>query len=163
MGEYKLLKILGIITEDFVNYKKPCMVVEFPKCTFKCEIECGRPVCQNSALATAEQIEVTPDRIASLYASNSISEAIVMQGLEPFDSYGDLLDLIRALRKNTIDDIVIYTGYNEDEIEDYILDLKRYKNIIIKFGRYIPNQKEHYDPVLGVMLASENQHAKRVS
>ena len=26
----------GIIDEDFVNYKVPCMVLEFPYCDFKC-------------------------------------------------------------------------------------------------------------------------------
>ena len=157
------MKILGIITEDFVNYKKPYMVIEFPSCTFKCDRECGRPVCQNSALATLNKINISTSRIAEMYTSNPITEAVVMQGLEPFDSFSDLTDLIRALRKQTNDDIVIYTGYNEDEIEDYILDLRRYKNIIVKFGRYIPDQKQHYDPVLGVKLASNNQYAKRIS
>lgn len=41
--------------------------------------------------------------------------------------------------------------------------LKKYKNIIVKFGRYIPNQKKHFDPVLGVELASDNQHAEKLS
>lgn len=154
------MNILGVITEDFVNYKKPCMVIEFPKCTFKCDRECGRSVCQNSALAALNEIAISSDKITDMYVSNPISEAIVMQGLEPFDSFDDLSDLIRSLRKKTNDDIVIYTGYNEDEVEDYIIDLKRYKNIIIKFGRYIPNQQPHFDPILGVKLASNNQYAK---
>ena len=37
-----------------------------------------------------------------------------------------------------------------------------FTNIIIKFGRYIPNQKPHYDEVLGVNLASDNQYAERI-
>ena len=37
----------GLIDEDFVNYKKPAMVLEFPYCSFKCDKECGRQVCQN--------------------------------------------------------------------------------------------------------------------
>jgi hypothetical protein len=37
-----------------------------------------------------------------------------------------------------------------------------YKNIIIKYGRYIPNQTPHYDEVLGVYLASDNQYAVRI-
>ena len=35
-----------------------------------------------------------------------------------------------------------------------------FKNIIIKFGRYVPNQKEHYDEILGINLASSNQYAE---
>ena len=38
-----------------------------------------------------------------------------------------------------------------------------YKNIIIKYGRYIPNQTPHRDEVLGVNLASDNQYAERIS
>ena len=41
--------------------------------------------------------------------------------------------------------------------------LKKYSNIIIKFGRFIPNQKPHYDPVLGVELASDNQYGEKIS
>ena len=36
------------------------------------------------------------------------------------------------------------------------------KNIIIKFGRFIPNRPSRYDEVLGVELASDNQFAKRI-
>ena len=33
--------------------------------------------------------------------------------------------------------------------------LKKYKNIIVKFGRYIPNQKTHYDKVLRSTISFE--------
>ena len=33
--------VKGIITEDFVNYKEPCMTIEFPYCDFKCDRENG--------------------------------------------------------------------------------------------------------------------------
>ena len=57
---------------------------------------------------------------------------------------------------------MIYTGYYLDEIADKIRVLTEYKNIIIKFGRFVPNQKKHYDEVLGVYLASDNQYAKKI-
>ena len=34
-----------------------------------------------------------------------------------------------------------------------------YHNIIIKYGRYIPNDGKHFDRVLGVELVSNNQYA----
>ena len=37
--------------------------------------------------------------------------------------------------------------------------LSKFANVIIKFGRFIPNQKPHFDEVLGVELASPNQYA----
>ena len=75
----------------------------------------------------------------------------------------DLLNFIHKARLKTNDDIVIYTGYNEDEIEGQLRILSLYENIYIKFGRYIPNQQSHYDEVLGVNLASNNQYGKKVS
>ena len=86
-----------------------------------------------------------------------------MQGLEPFDSWDDLIGLVKQLRESTDDDIVIYTGYYKEEIADKVALLSKYKNIVIKYGRYIPRQEKHYDDVLGVYLASSNQYAERIS
>ena len=36
-------------------------------------------------------------------------------------------------------------------------------NIIIKYGRFIPHQEKHFDEILGVYLASDNQYGKRIS
>lgn len=63
-----------------------------------------------------------------------------MQGLEPFDSWNDLKEFVQKLREYSNDDIVIYTGYNKDEVIEYVKELSIYPNIIVKFGRYIPNQ-----------------------
>lgn len=158
------MKIKGLIDEDFVNYKKPCMVIEFPKCSFKCDKECGMQVCQNSALTSTPDITIDIEKIVQRYINNPITKAIVMQGLEPFDSWDDLLICINFLRKETNDDIVIYTGYTKDECVFWTTFLKGlYDNIVIKYGRYIPNKKSHFDEVLGVNLASDNQYAERIS
>ena len=153
--------IKGLIDTDFVNYKVPCMVIEFPYCNFKCDKECGQQVCQNSALATAPDIEISIDRIIERYINNPITQAICFQGLEPFDSI-EMFGLVQKLREVTNDDIVIYTGYMKNEIEDLVDTLRQYPNIIIKYGRYIPNQEPHLDNVLGVKLASNNQYAERL-
>lgn len=151
----------GVIFEDFVNYRKPSMVLEFPICkNFKCDKERGERVCQNSLLAQSPNIEIYPISLIKKYLNNPISEAIVCQGLEPFDSWPDLIDFLYCFRQYSQDDFVIYTGYTEKEIQDKIDTLKNFKNVIIKFGRYIPNQPKHFDEVLGVSLASPNQYAK---
>lgn len=153
------MKIKGLISEDFVNYKKPAMTIMFPCCNFKC----GTEYCQNSPLANAKDLEMNISDVVVRYLNNPITESVVMQGLEPFDSWDDLLGFVDCLRKLSDDDIVIYTGYNKEEITDKVIVLSNYKNIIIKFGRYIPNQVKHYDEVLGVYLASLNQWAERIS
>lgn len=147
------MKIKGIITEDFVNYKKISMTIMMPICkNFKCDKECGRQVCQNNELASAPNIELDDTEIINMYLNNSLTEAIVFQGLEPFDSWEDLIRLIDAFRTYTHDDIVIYTGYTKEELEQtyYLQFLKKYDKIIIKYGRYIPDQLHRFDKVLGV-------------
>ena len=159
-----MIKIRGLVDEDFVNYKKPAMFIAFPYCTFKCDKECGYSVCQNSSLVTnSENIDIDEQKIVNRYIDNPITTSIVISGLEPFDSYQDLFILIKAFREKTLDDIVIYTGYNKNEIENSIEELKQFKNIFIKFGRFIPNQEKHYDEVLQVTLASPNQYGEKIS
>ena len=155
--------IKGIQEEDFINYKKPSMFISFSSCTWKCEKECGRKVCQNGALATSPNINIGVKTIVNKYINNPITKSIVCGGLEPFDTFDDLLRLIAYLRVSTDDDIVIYTGYYKEEIADKVTLLSKYKNIVIKYGRYIPDQKTHYDEVLGVYLASSNQYAEKIS
>lgn len=158
------MKLKGIIDTDTINYKKISMVLEFPKCDFKCDKECGQQVCQNSALATTPTIRIEDDVIIHRYLANPITQAVCLQGLEPLDSPIDMMNFIIKFREVSNDDIVIYTGYKKEEIDPRIFEsLSRYPNIIIKYGRYIPNQKPHYDEVLGVELASDNQYAEVVS
>lgn len=158
------MKIKGLIFEDIVNYKKISLTIMMPKCDFKCDRECGFPVCQNSPLAHQEDYEVDTDEIINnYYLNNPLVEALVFQGLEPFDSLDDLEHFIYTFRIYSDDDIVIYTGYTEDEIKNEVELLKAVPNIIIKFGRFIPNQESVYDEVLGVNLASPNQYAKKIS
>lgn len=165
--------------EDFTSYKKPSMVIGFPSCTFKCERECGcKGMCQNLALTTAPDIEIGYGFIVERYLKNPITKAIIMAGLEPFDSALSLVGLINCFRRNTDDDIVIYTGYTEEEVKNmhytiqyswgkqsysYLGEIAKHPNIIIKYGRYRPNEEPHYDVVLGVKLASSNQYAVRIS
>ena len=73
------------------------------------------------------------------------------------------MECIHAFREKTDDDIVVYTGYNKEEIPEHLMILKKYKNIIMKYGRYIPNKEKHFDEVLGVYLASDNQYGEKIS
>lgn len=156
------MKIKGINFLDFVNYKKPSVFVAFPHCTFKCDRENGTQLCQNRGLDLQPNIDISMYELVNTILNAPVAEAIVIGGLEPFDSETDLFSLVDALRKNTDKDIVIYTGYTEEELYRQISILKKYLNIIIKFGRFRPNQEPHFDEVLGVNLASNNQYAKKI-
>lgn len=154
----------GVIDQDFVQYKKPCMTLMFPSCSFKCEQECGERVCQNSTLAQSKDIEVDTYNIAKRFLDNLMVNVLVCGGLEPFDSSRDLNRLISLLRFcECEDDIIIYTGYTEDEVKEKFHWIYGHKNIIIKFGRFIPNRPHIFDEILGVELSSDNQYAKRIT
>ena len=156
--------VKNIIDEDFTNYKECSMFIGFPSCTFKCEKECNCPgMCQNSELVKSPNIEISVEAIIQRYLSNPLSRAIVCGGLEPFDSYPQLLELLQEFRKYSSDMLVIYSGYKKEEIFPFLEDLNIYENVIIKFGRFIPNQEKHYDEVLGIHLASNNQYAEKIS
>lgn len=158
--------VKAIQDEDFVNYKLPSMFIATCYCDWKCAKDSGFPieVCQNSHLAHSASVEVNDRVIVGRYMQNPITSAIVFGGLEPFCQMEELENLIRLFREDGVcDPIVIYTGYEKQEIETYIKRMQQYPNLIVKFGRYRPGDEPHFDPVLGVKLASDNQHAEVIS
>lgn len=157
------MKIIDYKDVDFVNYKLPSMYIIMPYCTFKCDKENGTQICHNCSLAAEPKIEVAASDLITIYDNNPMSEAVVFAGLEPFDSPDDLLNFIMLFRYNHADNIVIYTGYTEEEVKEKFNWIFLYENIIIKYGRFIPNQSPHYDEILGVNLSSDNQYAKEYS
>ena len=159
-----IITVKCIVVPDYVNYKKPSMFIIMPRCSFKCDKENGNQYCQNWELSKNPNIKISVKRIVEIYLQNKgLVNSVVFGGLEPFDSFNDLQYCISTLRLNNIDcDCVIYTGYDKNEIEEQLEKLKSYQNIIIKYGRYRPNQKPHKDEILGVDLASENQYAERL-
>lgn len=154
------MRVKSIIDEDFVNYKKPSMFIATCFCDWKCchEANISESVCQNNEIVSMPTIDISTENIFRRYINNPISEAIVIAGLEPMLQKEEVLELIIHFREHGCNDpIVIYTGYTEEEVEPYLAFIKKFDNLVFKFGRYIPEQEPHRDEVLGVMLASDNQ------
>ena len=144
------MKIKGLIDEDFINYRKISMFISTCYCDWKCCKENDLPIetCQNCSLNKEPIIDISTEKIFRRYISNSMSEAIVIGGVKPILQEGKLHDFIQ---------------YYQYEIQSFVDKLKsKYTNIYFKFGRYIPNQEKHYDDVLGVYLASDNQKGEKV-
>lgn len=156
------MRIKYLVSEDFVNYRLPSLFIGTSFCDFKCEKECGIKCCQNNPLVHEPIIDIDDNVIVDKYINNDITKAVVIGGLEPFLQFEELYHLIKAFRIKTDCDIVIYTGYYKEEILNYIEKLKDFKNIIVKFGRFIPNSKSKYDEILGIELASDNQYAEKI-
>ena len=165
------IKVKTVVDEVFQDYKKPSMLIAMPNCNWKCCKEKGLniEICQNSDIALQPTIEIEINTLIKRYLSNPLTSAIVFGGLEPFDDPSEMLTFISALRQiyKCDDDIVIYTGYTEEELRKkepiFFFMAETLENLIVKFGRFIPDQKPHYDPVLGVELISDNQYGKYVS
>ena len=111
-----------------------------------------------------EDKDIDDQIIYEQFVKNPITKAVVVGGLEPMIQINEVIDLINLFRNQGENcPFVIYTGYYPNEIPEPLERLKQYKNIIVKFGRYIPNSQPIYDEVLGVTLASDNQYAKVIS
>ena len=159
------MRIKGIQDENFQDYKKTSMFICTSFCDGKCYRELGldSSICQNDKIQQQPTINIDNKDIVARYMENPITSAIVIGGLEPFNQWSELKELILEFRLRTADDIVIYTGFRKDEVEPFLKDLVKFSNIIVKFGRYVPNTSARYDEVLGVHLASPNQYARRIS
>ena len=159
------IRLKSILDETFQDYKKPSMLLATCICDWKClkEQNLDISICQNSELAKQNNIDISIDEIVNRYINNSITQAIIIAGLEPMLQFEEVLNFVKVFRNKNDDDIVIYTGYYPDEVITKIEQLKQYENIIIKFGRYIPNKSKRYDEILGIELVSDNQFAIKIS
>lgn len=160
------MKLKDVIVEDFINYKKPSMFLISSICDWKCCKEQNIPIsiCQNQSIIQNKTLDISPKTLYNIYTTNPITEAIVIGGLEPMLQIDEVIELIDYFRENKVfSPFVIYTGYYPTEIVSSLNRLKNYCNIIVKFGRFIPNSKSKYDNVLGVNLISDNQYAEVIS
>ena len=165
-GTADKITLFDLDEADFINYKKAAFNISAGiSCTFKCCKE-NPSICHNNPLCKQSPIEYSISKIIDRYKKQKISKSFVVQGLEPLDNLKQVLWLIDGIRRAGIEDeVILWTGYTEKECFDLIFLIKKmgWVNIIIKFGRYIPNAPSRYDPVLGVTLASDNQYAKKIS
>ena len=159
------MRVKTIEYENFNNYKEPSMFIGTISCHWKCCIEAGIScsVCQNHEWINSPIMIIDDMKIINRYMSNMYTNAIVFGGLEPFEQFEEIYNFIETFREYSMDTVVIYTGYDKREILDYVHRLQNFRNIIIKFGRYIPNSTPIYDELLGVTLISNNQHAIKIS
>jgi hypothetical protein len=160
IGIISTIEVKNIIHETFQDYKKAGMLIAMCYCDWKCLKEQNLDVslCQNCALSKHNSFKINISDLFNQYISNPITSSIIFGGLEPMLQFNEVLSVIDYFRgHNCYDDIVIYTGYNNDELKDKILLLSNYDNIFLKCGRFIYNDKPIYDKILGVNLSSQNQ------
>lgn len=161
-----IITVKDIVDENFQDYKKPSMFIATIKCDFKClrELNLSLDICQNMKISLMPDKKILIPEIFNRYNSNPITTAVVLGGMEPMLQFEEIISLVSYFRSNKCsDDFVIYTGYYPEEIKKEVQNLKNFDNIIIKYGRFIPDSKSKFDEVLGVTLSSENQFAVKIS
>ena len=164
--KYHDIKVKDIQPEVFQDYKKCSLFIGVSKCDFKCCKEVNLPcsICQNSGINNQKDFKLPFEEVLKTYSKSLLNDAIVIGGLEPFLQVDEVYQLCKYLRKKGVyNDIVIYTGYYQEEIcPDTLKKFKELGNIIIKFGRYIPDRPNRFDEVLGITLSSDNQYAVKL-
>lgn len=161
-----IISLKDVVVEDFCNYKLPSMFLISSYCDWKCchEANIDESVCQNHELVSGPVKQISYESLYQAYINNNITKAFVIGGLEPFLQFEEILGLISYFReKGCMDVFVIYTGYYFSEIPEQIEKLRKIPNIIVKYGRYIPDKSSRYDEVLGITLVSNNQYAEKIS
>lgn len=159
------IRLKNIIDEVFQDYKLPAMMLVTCFCDWKCfnNDESKSFICQNNEIIKDNILTIYNEKIIHRYLKNDITKSIIIAGLEPFLQFNELVEFIDDFRKISKDDIVVYTGYEYNEVEEQINIIKKYSNIVIKFGRFIPNTNSIYDHTLGIYLSSDNQYAIKIS
>jgi len=161
------MRILSIDT-NFSDYKKVVLKVSMPNCSFKCctDLDLPKSTCANYPMH-GFGVEMKGSSDVLSYYDPSIHNGILLGGLEPFDSFKDMREILKAfVCKYPNDDIVIYSGYKYIEIQERVIDLLSDlyvvgdNTVFIKFGRYMPNKPSYQNEQLGVELASDNQYVK---
>lgn len=163
------INLIDVKTDNMTDYKKTSLLLVFPYCSGKCE-GCQNYILQQQKGANKKEYKI--DDIVQLYNNMSTHKAIVCAGLEPFDSFEELENLMKVLfvNNNKAVDFVVYTGFYLSEIDNLVRKLLKYvknenKTLIIKTGRYVPNVKNSswYSDVLGVDIATNNQQVIKYS
>ena len=157
------IKLKGV-KEVFNDYKKTSLLLVTCDCDFKCEKEglCDVGTCQNLHLCNEPNIKIEIKKIINMFNDNFIVKSIVFGGLEPFLQFDEVYNFIKEFRKKNNEDVVIFTGYYPEELQNEIIKLKKFDNIIIKFGRFIQDSEPIYDELLGITLVSKTQFSKRI-
>ena len=159
------MRLKFIKDEDTVNFKKISMFLGAINCSWKCAMEAGfsPDLCQNEPWSREPIKNYEIADVIKRYMNNPLTDAIVVGGLEPFDEFDEWYEFVKEFRKVSNDYVVFYTGYYKEEVPEILESLQEFPNIIVKWGRYIPNSIPRYDAILGITLASVNQYAEKVS
>ena len=157
--------VKNIIDEVFSDYSKISMLIAVPKCTTKCweRLNLSPTICQNHQLHKEPNLDISNKDIIDRYINNPLTSAIVLGGMDSWDSLDEIIEFIKEFRELSDDDCVLYTGKELEIIEKDFDKLKEFKNIYIKYGHYNPTLEPIIDELTKVKLASSNQKFIKIS
>ena len=104
-----------------------------------CSLEC--PGCWNKEFWTTESgYELEISKLISIISSTNEIEGITILGGEPLEQPEATLNLIQSVKRIGLT-VMLYTGYEEDEMTDLQLECVYASDIVI-MGRYVASMRD---------------------
>lgn len=153
MSEPARLRVHGLIADSAVNGPGRRAVAHLQGCTLGCP-SCFNPASHPHAGGTWWAADDLADRLAA-----DAVDGVTISGGEPFQQVAGLAALLAALRARGVDSIVVFTGYDLDELDRQDGAAAALEHIdLLVAGRYDPTQ-----PVPGSITASANQRVHHLT
>lgn len=142
------LKIHDIVPRSFVNGPGPRACIWLQGCSLAC------PGCFNPETHSFESGQlVDVKEIAEQILSFPALEGLSISGGEPLQQAEGLLELLRIIKEGSQLSILIFSGFEPEEIESFPVSAELYKLVdVIVAGRY--KQEQH---LAGGLRGSANQ------
>ena len=93
--------------------------------------------------------------------SNPFVTGVVLGGFEWVEQYEELLALLDEIRARSLE-VILYTHYTLDEVQERYPELLNYKRLYLKCGEYDRAKLSSTHISYGVPLASTNQQIYKV-
>jgi len=98
----------------------------FQGCSLRCE-----GCISVDTWATAKTLIPIDQLMMALSSYIPLVDGITISGGEPFDQFDALLAIVAQLREKTKVDILVYTGYSIEDINDQLQQIKPYIDVLI--------------------------------
>ena len=133
------IRISSILPISEANGPGPHYTIWFQGCSLRCP-GCFNPHTHNMNEGTNVSVSTLIKEIEELWKLKKI-RGVTLTGGEPLDQIKGLVNLIKGIKKIGRVGIVLLTGYEEEEIEEFpeVSTLQNYTDVIIA-GRFKQNQ-----------------------
>jgi len=125
----------------------------------RCNYNC--PGCFHKDIEDSQVKHIDADEFLDSILDDPFSEGVILAGREWTEQYDEMIYLIDGAYRRSLE-IILYTHYTRQDIEEYYPELLKYSGMYIKCGEYDENKLVPNNVHYGVPLASSNQEIIRI-